>query len=89
MSFHSDSKANLAHADCNSDPSRNVNFDEAQANTTNISKKRTFVGLMRYLTIYFFKSKTNDQNAKPTLKNPFAYVTNATHLLRSFKTQTL
>ena len=39
MSFHSDSKANLAHADCNSDPSRNVNFDEDQANTTIVSKK--------------------------------------------------
>ena len=49
-------------------PSRNVNFDEAQTNDINVSKKRTFVGLSGYLTIYFFKSKTNDQNVKPTLK---------------------
>ena len=39
MSFHSDSKANLAHADCHSDPSRNVNFDEAQAKTKLFQKK--------------------------------------------------
>ena len=44
MSLHSDSKANLAHADCNSDPSRNVNFDEAQANTTIVSKKKYICG---------------------------------------------
>ena len=39
MSFHSGSKQNMANGDYNSNPSRNLNFDEAQANNTIVSKK--------------------------------------------------
>ena len=90
MSFHSDSKQNMANGDYNPNPSGNLKFDEAQANNTIVSKKDVcgFEQISDNLLLQI--QDTDDQNAKPTLKILYLnLLQNVEHLLRSFKTQTL